>query len=483
MSTSETGSTPSARALAGEPRWLLSGLYAVLATAAVCWPAWPGMMSYDSLFAYEQARDGVTTMTWPPMHAYLFYLSRAAGADTWGLFLLQTFLLFFAGGLCINLLARRRGWAIAALAAYALGFVYVPELLGSATVQWRDVTTTSFTLAGLAAWLVAARYRTAWPLAAAALAFGVATALRYNTIVLLVPFMALMLWRPFLDAGPARRARAIAAASLAVALGLAWASTHWRLPDLKRTPGVPQFAATQQFDLIGISACADRTWLPPTLTSNWPMTPRQIRIAYDPRHLNRAFREIPGQPRILSQDPSREVSRIWPAAVKANPGCYLKHRAAVFVEQMGMARAGVFYPSNPDIIANPYGLTAAHPGAMARITSYIAVRSAEIWRRPFLVYLLAPLAVGVLWAARNRSRTLFLALLTGAYAYPAALFFAGPAADARYIFPSSVVCVLILSAGAAAFMSEAAATALQSAFSNTAKSRSRRKGRPIRASS
>jgi hypothetical protein len=441
------------------------------------------MMSYDSLFAYQEALNGVTTMTWPPMHAYLFYLSWAAGADTWGLFLLQTFLLFFAGGLCINLMVRSRGWAVAALAAYALGFVYVPELLGSATVQWRDVTTTSFALAGIAAWLLAARFRWTGLLVVSALALSIATALRYNTIVLLFAVLALMVWRPFLDAGPARRARLTLVASLAVGLGLAWASTHWRLPDLKRTDSVPQFAATQLFDLIGISACADRTWLPPTLTSGWPTTPAEIRAAYDPRHLNRAFREIAGAPRIQRQDPHHEVSRLWPAAVRANPGCYLKHRAAVFVQQMGMARDGVFYPSNPDIITNPYGLKAAHPGAMARLTSYIAVRSAEIWRRPFLLYLLAPIAAGVLWAARSRAREVFLALLAGAFAYPAALFFAGPAADARYIFPSSVLCVLILSAGVAAFMSEAPATALQRAFSSTTKSRSRRRGRPIRASS
>jgi hypothetical protein len=35
------------------------------------------------------------------------------------------------------------------------------------------------------------------------------------------------------------------------------------------------------------------------------------------------------------------------------------------------------------------------------------------------------------------------ALVAGACAYPALLFVAGPAADARYIFPSSVLCLLV----------------------------------------
>ena len=42
---------------------------------------------------------------------------------------------------------------------------------------------------------------------------------------------------------------------------------------------------------------------------------------------------------------------------------------------------------------------------------------------------------------------LLLALLAGAFGYPALLFLAGPAADARYIFPSNVLCLTIALAG------------------------------------
>lgn len=438
----------------GAPRWTLSAIYAGLMTLAICWTAWPGMMSFDSLYAYEESLRGIETMTWPPMHAYLFWLSRHLGAGVWGVFVLQTFLLFFAAAVVVNLVSRSRGWALAALGAFALAFVYIPELLGSVIVQWRDVTTTSFALAGIAAWLIAARRQSRALLVLAAACLGVAAALRYNAVLLIVLVAPVMVWRPFLRAKPVRALQGFTAAALVLSLGLAWASTHWRLPDLAALPPGAGFSGTQQFDLIGISACADRNYLPPRITAGWPITPRQLREAYDPRHLQLAYRPIPGAPRILQTDARGQVQKVWPLVVRHEFGCYLAHRTAVFVQQMGLARREVFYPTDAGIIPNPYGLKPAHPQAMARLNGYIQTRAPELWRRPILLYVLALIATAVVWVRRAQARPLFVALLAGALAYPAALFVVGPAADARYIFPSNVLCALIAAAAAALIMSE-----------------------------
>lgn len=434
---------------AGEPRWAISLAFALAATLVVCWPAWPGLMSYDSLFAYKESRTGVETVLWPPMHAYLFWLSDRIGGGPGGLFAFQTFLLFFGTALSLNLLVRSTLWALAGLAAFGVGWVAVPELLGCSLVHWRDVTTASFAMAGLAGWLLAGRYRS-WPaLVLAAASFGLAAALRYNAVLLLALIGPLMVWRPFLQPREARRWRAMTAGLLVAALGLAWASTEWRLPDFKHMPDPNNFAGTQEFDLLGISACADKVYLPPMLTVGWPITPRQIRMAYDPRHLQIAFEPKPGVPKILESDALGQVGRVWPQAVRTEFRCYLAHRTAVFVEQMGLARRDVFMPSYNGIEANPYGLRLAHPQANAKLHAYITSRAPELWRRPFLLYVFAPILVAALWWRKSPARLLFLAMLGGAFAYPAALFVIAPAADARYIFPSSVMCVFILSAGVA----------------------------------
>ncbi|MCH1933082.1 hypothetical protein L9G16_23340, partial [Shewanella sp. A25] len=79
-------------------------------------------MSFDSLLAYEQTFTGVQTMTWPPMHTYLLWLSRSTGLGPGGLLAAQTFLLFFGAALALNLLAPNRWLALLAQIVFAGGF-------------------------------------------------------------------------------------------------------------------------------------------------------------------------------------------------------------------------------------------------------------------------------------------------------------------------------------------------------------------------
>lgn len=427
-----------------EPRWLLATSLAVVATALVCWPAWPGYMSYDSLLAYDEALHGVRTMVWPPLHAYLFALSQAAGAGAGGLFVAQTFAIFLSANLIINLMTRDARWAAFLCLSFLASFAYAPSQLGVLLAHWRDVTTASFALMGVAIWLVAARYRRPILIPLAALSFGAAVALRYNALPLVIFLMALMVWRPLLGAVASPAARRLALVSLLVSLGLAWASTQWRLPDFQGGLKAGSPAITQAFDLIGISACENRSLLPPGLTDGRPMSGAEIRRAYDPRHLNLSLAPKPGGRDFTG------VPAAWAAAVASHPGCYLTHRTAVFVEQMGMASDAVFYPTHGSIDDNPYGLALAHPKASAVVVAYVQRNAVEPWRRPVLLYLGAlGLTLAAAWLRRDAA-LLLGAMLGGALAYVAGLFVAAPAADARYIFPSSTFCALliVLAAGA-----------------------------------
>lgn len=426
----------------GEPRWRLSLAYTVLVTAAVCWVGWPGAMSFDSLFAYEEGLTGIQTMVWPPMHAYMFHLSQLVGAGAGGLFLVQTALLFLPAALTINLMVDRRLWAVAGLVAYALAYLAVPELLGAALVNWRDVTTTSFALLGVAFWVSAARYQRRDLLVWSALSLGLAASLRYNMVLMVAVLGAAMVWRPFLGIAAPRHTRLLTAAALIVAVGLALASDKWRLPDFKPLPAGHNFAGVQAFDLIGISACSDQIYLPPELTRGFPITPAQVRRVYDPRHVGMAFRTVPGQPPILDSDAEGLVEALWPEALREQPACYLSHRASVFREQMGLVPSGVFYPSHGGIDPNHFGLALAHPDLEKRAIDYIYSRQKEPWRRPWIPYLLGALAAAMLCARRSHAGLLAAALVGGGFIYAGVLFFIAPAADARYIFPSTCVTTL-----------------------------------------
>lgn len=421
--------------------WLASAIFSAILAVAFAWPSWPGYMSYDSLFAYEQARYGVGTSLWPPLHTYMFIASRAVGADTWGVLIAQTFALLFGAALTLHSLVARRPLAWTLWALFVGGLVFFPTLLGAMMAQWRDVPTGSFAVLGLGLWLQAARLRS-WPLLVlAVVAFGVSVGLRYNAFVLAAPLLLLMVWRPFLTAAAPMAAR-LATLVLAVAsLGLAWASTQWRLPDLVRLPDAKNIAGTQLFDVIGISACSGVNYLPKGVTNGQPITVAQIRRAYDPRHLLMTLAPKPGVPKLMETDAGGQVGATWTRLLTAEPGCYVAHRAAVFAEQMGMLKEAVFYPVHGGIDANPFGLKLAHPGLSAQVAGYVIHSAPEPARRPYWLYAGAVL-LGLAAAARARS-LLVLAILAGVLAYPALLFIAGPAADARYIFPSNAMALLL----------------------------------------
>lgn len=424
-----------------EPGWLVSLLFAALATGAVCYPPWPGFMSYDSLFAYQQARYGVQTMLWPPLHTYMFQISEALGARTWGVFVFQTFTLFTSAAVVIHLLIRSRPVAFLLTVGFAAVVFLSPAVLGPMLAHWRDVPTASFAFLGMALWLLAARYGQPLLLAPAAAALGAAVALRYNAFVLVAFLAALMVWSPLLGRS-SRLARPFVLVCLIASLGLAWASTQWRLPDLMRMPTPGNFAGTQQFDLIGVSACADRNYLPPGIAPAGTSA-YHIRKTYDPRHLHVTLAPKPGAPTFVETDAGGAVQRSWLPVILKEPGCYLSHRLAVFVEQMGMAEDGVFYPTHAVIDRNAFGLSLARPDMAADVVSYILGHDQELWRRPVWLYV-AAVVLGGLAALRERAHAaLLLAMLAGALAYPALLFVASPAADARYIFPSNVLSALV----------------------------------------
>ena len=418
--------------------------YAAVVTWIICGPVWPGLMSFDSLLAYRQSIDGVETAVWPPMHDYMFWVSRTLTGGPGGLLAGQTFLLFLGAGMILGMLVRVP-WRLAlGLAAFAASFLYFPTLVGTAIVLWKDVPLASFGLIAIALWMLAHRRRSRTLLILAAVAFGIGISVRHNGLPLLLPLAALMVVRPVSD--PRWRDRGIAAGALAVALAFAFASTIWRLPDLQRLPPPgPAFAAVQLWDLVGVSACEDENLLPASFNDQQRVSDASFDSLFDPRHVNLTSKALedamPGLPALT--DTHVEVEGTWRSALLDHTGCYIDARNAVFAEQMGLNDA-VFYPTHGGIDENPYGLVLRDPAAASvRIESVVS--GADQWaRRPFWLYALTTAALAFVAIRRRHGWTspLCFALGLGAFAYVVSLYFLAPAADARYIFPSNVFCAL-----------------------------------------
>jgi hypothetical protein len=432
------------------PRFGASAALALVASALVCYPSWPGYMSYDTLFAYKQSIEGIATAVWPPLHAYLFFVSRKLGAEPGGLFFAQNYLLFFGTFLVFSVLLPGRLTMVFASAAFFAFCIYFPTVVGTLFVSWKDGTTAGFAMAGIAAWLVAVRTMGYPALMCAMFAFGLTMGMRYNAFPLIAPALLLMIYRPFVvrrrpwDIG-------IAVSGISICLVLAYLSTVIRLPDGIRLASNTGFAAVQIFDLIGVSACAGKNYLPLEVSSRQPLTVKQIRQTYDSRHVHLSLAAKEGVPPLLETDGGGTVDKAWRRILVEEPLCYLIHRLKVFLWLIGAHPDGVFYPTHGGIDTNPYGFELANPLLSHWATMEVVRGANSVWRRPLLIYLSATVAVLYMLVATVFPFGVFLSIYVGAMSYAMALFFVAPAADARYLLPSNVFCLLLIVSAAASF--------------------------------
>lgn len=413
------------------------------ATLLVVCPVWPGFMSFDSIFAYGESVFGITSAALPPMQVYGFALFRSLGIGPGGVLFAQTFVLFFGAALLLRLYVSSAAALCAAFAAFiALLFVF-PTTLGTLFEHWKDVPTASFCVLGIALWLAARKMRSRLLLLAAVLSLCLSVFARSNAITLVLIPLVLIVRDPLGSGGAAGRRFAIAV----IVLGLAavYAGLTWRLPDLQRLPPDRGVSFTMAWDVLGISVCEDADFLPAEIAHG--ASGAELRQIYDPRGWDLALTPSRG-PRGLERfdantETSAKMPSIWKQVVAAHFGCYAAHRAAVVEELLGLDRTGVWYVTNGGIEANDYGFRLAYPRAASAANAFVLSGADMLWRRAFVLYLLAPLVALIGWRLERR---LFITplLVASAFLYVMGLAVAAPASDARYTFPSNVLCILAL---------------------------------------
>jgi hypothetical protein len=429
-----------------------SAVFAAVTTLVICLPMWPGLMSYDSLYAYRQSIYGVESAVWPPMHDYLFYVSRKLTGGPGGLFATQIFLLFASASAIVSMFARDRRRHALGFVLFVASFVWFPTLLGTAIVNWKDVSLTTFSLLAVCLWLAAVRRSSRWLLILAAFSLCVAMSVRLNGLPLVLPFIVLLIVQP--DGHPTARVRALGIATVGAAIIVGYATTVWRLPDLRRLPAPGgAFAGIQIWDLVGTSACVGESLLPPAYRGSGDLSIAELRALYDPRHSNLTLSPPVGVKPLPTpaRDASEDVRTAWLSALRQHPGCYLRHRALVFAHLLGLTRS-VFYPTHSGIDANPYGLRLRHPAAAERTIAFVTESTDQWPRRVVWLYLASAVMTVVALRRRWNSSAVVLILGLGAALYAASFFFLTPAADARYLFPSNIFCALLCVLGALALM-------------------------------
>jgi len=434
-----------ATTLARRLPWLLAAAGFAFDIAAF----WPGQMSFDSAYAWWQARNGTTLGIVPPVFVLVWRACEAIVSGPALMFALH--LALFWSGLALFVRALGFSPARATATLLVVAFAPVPWLLRGHV--WTDVGLLSALVCASGMLATAqAGGRRLWLLPALPLLLY-AAALRHNALPAVLPFALWFAWLAVRTGGVPARQR-IALASLGVVALAVLFAQGLNATVRERVPAWPMLA---QFDLAALSIDTQRMLLPTFI----------VGPGLDVPDLAQAFRPWSNLPMLVntrhgmhapfetfSDDELALLRRTWLESIAEHPGAWLAHRwrltRALFgAHQNDWPRELVYvddevvYRDNPPIARNATALHAALMGAAAAFAATVVLAP---W--PYLLIGLACLPAA--WRRRRSpAGAIALVLLASAGLYALTLTLLAVSAELRYLgWP----CVASLLAAACAWL-------------------------------
>lgn len=429
---------------------------------------WPGQMSFDSAYAWWQARGGTTTNIVPPVFVWLWRACDALIEGPGLMFALQ--LALFWGGLALIAHAVRLH-ALACIGAFVLiAFAPVPWLLRGHV--WTDVglfCALTFACGALA--ICERNGRRRW-LLPAALALGYAALLRHNALPAVLPLIA---WAAWLGCTRERRADPRRIPQMAGTIALACIVLIGAQGLLARGVDrqVPLWPSLAQFDLAAISVATGTVLLPEFM----------IGANLDTADLGQAFRSWSNTPMLVNtrhgmRDPFAEdftpdqlqrLRAAWFGAITRHPDAWFAHRwrlsralfgthAREWPVELQYVDAQIAYGDNPAVAPNT-GM--AHVALMRMAAAARERGLLAAW--PYLLIGLAALPLA--WRHRRRLEArLALICVASAWLYALPLTLLAPSAELRYLGWPCVASLLALACALLARHAAAAARLHASSF-------------------
>lgn len=410
------------------PAWLL--LIGAAPASVIAYLAWPGFMTFDSVFALEQARTGIVNGGYPPMISYLWRLMELAIPGQGGMFFLQLLAVCLACVSCVWVISR--SWL--AVIATACILPLLPVVTGPLLVVWKDVLFAGVAMLALlyCFWLSIGCVRSKKRIALAFCFLVFAASLRINGLPALVPgfyLLAMLLAR----SGSGLKVQSIrfllCAAMSIFAAGLVLAISVWRLPDLQVVKSQSSYRYVMFHDMLGVSACLGVQVFSQSMTGGAEYTPSQLRRIYHPEHVQKSFGIGPYN----LQEASLEsiTAHDWAREISNHPRCYVWHKLQLAEYMLGVNPGSVFYITDPSMYPNRFGLAGPDVNRVHPLLTNVTEHKASLLARP-AVYLMAALFLGALYRWRAGRWGLPGVLLSGSALYFSASVLVYAAADLRY---------------------------------------------------
>ncbi len=423
--------------------WARILLVALACTLAVVFVFYPGFMTYDSVHAVRAARSEVTESVWPPMVSYLWRLVGLVSEDPGAMLFTQVLLFLFSLMWLVYRLTGRFWLAI----GLPLSSLALPVLSGTIGALWKDVLMAGLLLAAMAFVFEMRRTtsrRRVWMYFVVALVLMlVASGSRHNAITAVVPIAFYAAWVLVEKENLRSRVRGVVVAGLigAVTVGAVYAGKlffdRYSLPQLRPLAGTGSFfPVVRGMDLFAASLCLQKNLLE---THSPRLTLDDIARDFDPRHSNnslKVFEKVNG----LGSD---EFNRIWWRTLREHPICLLSNKVLLAMHVLGATMREQFLLISPQVDLNEFGYY-LEPSPVRTIAIYYVVFVSDyLYLRPWLFFVLSFPAMAFL-ASRRTLRLEHLVLFSSSMLYALGIFLFGNAADARLLFYSNALNVVLV---------------------------------------
>lgn len=424
-------------------------LFALAVTVLFSIASNPGFMSFDSVEALRQAREGVEGSQYPPFGSYVWRVFDWVwpGPTLMQLFQNGTLLLSFAW------ILKNIGWPWPIRLVILAIFALLPPLTGTMLVVWKDVAVAAFYMLSFALMFAASKLEIGAKrnglLAAGVVFLFCGMAYRFNAasgaLAILVYAFSLR------ENGRGVRVSFVkyclsAFAFLLILFSLVWVINSFRFPEFVRLEKNTNIMSIMRHDLVGISAFSGESFLKDN--SGLPVAPEYLKKIYDARHLNITSNND-SEKRISSELDG--LTQQWLGAIKKNPGAYLKHRLTIFSEYVGFHDHEIFYVTHPNVDQNKFGIVQLPNRLTPVFVNYVVFFKQSFVDRAWIYYLIGFLALASAFLQKDfRYRIEAAVTLFSALLYLAPMYFITPAGDLRYNFWSicgTLVSIVFVGAG------------------------------------
>lgn len=413
--------------------WLL----AVLGFIADLTLYWPGQMSFDSAYAWWQARGETVTDVASPTLIALWRITDRWYPGPGPVFVLHLAMFWSGLALLAGALRVGNGWRLAVLACAALPIVLV--LRGHV---WTDVGMFAALLlaCGLLAEARAGCRLALWPVP---VLLFYALGMRHNAVLAVLPIAVAWAWLAWPGAAAWRRSGAAVLVLVSLLAGVAAINRQSR-------SHVPLWPIIAQGDLAALSIARGSVLLPafsvgPTLdVAEIAEVSRPWSVTAMLQNNRSGIRDPIGEWNAAELGMLREA---WFAAIAADPLAYLAHRwrvtralfgthAREWPQTLLYVDAQIGYRDNPPVAAND---GAAHRALMRWVESWRPTALFAVW--PYLLIGLA--AAPLAWRRRAAfPAAAALVLLASAWLYASPYPLLSPSAESRYLGWSCLASVL-----------------------------------------